>query len=85
MSQLLLWDGSLRNEFLSFRSIGELLESFLFIGKRDNWGEVEELVRYLALASELSITIPALFSVDAKLCNVALFGSTPRVREKSLE
>lgn len=28
--------------------------------------------------------LPALFKVDANPCNVALLGSTPRVREKSL-
>ena len=36
-------------------------------------------------AEELRIIIPALFKVEAKLCSVALLGSTPRVREKSLE
>lgn len=36
-------------------------------------------------AQELRIILPALFKVDATCCKVALFGSTPKVSEKSLE
>lgn len=36
-------------------------------------------------AQELKIILPALFKVDATCCKVALFGSTPKVSEKSLE
>ena len=36
-------------------------------------------------AQKLRIILPALFKVDATCCKVALFGSTPKVSEKSLE
>lgn len=36
-------------------------------------------------AQEFRIILPALFKVDATCCKVALFGSTPKVSEKSLE
>lgn len=36
-------------------------------------------------ARDLKVILPALFKVDATCCKVALFGSTPKVSEKSLD
>lgn len=36
LAELLLWDGSLRYEFLCLGGVGKLLESLLFVGKRED-------------------------------------------------
>lgn len=62
-----------------------MLESLLLVGEREDWTRLRDEPNVYMFAQELRIILPALFKVDANPCNVALFGSTPRVSEKSLD